>query len=185
MFRRAATSLAVAAALVAVPLFTRPAVNPEQLLSHLHDELVPFVKEQKGTLSLASDPLHFLELLAESPSGWRCVLHWSGDENQNAEIPTGPINRNEFHVGVTCNLGLTAEPGKAIMKKRPGGAPSLLRLMQLTRERVRTTVFPEDTSRQPIYLGCDPAILPDGTPLKGYRLRFSLLSADDAAIARG
>ncbi len=156
---------------------------PEQLLQYLHDDLVPFVREYKGTLSVARDPWNFLELLGEAPSGWRCVLHWAGDENQMQDAPAA-FNKNEFHLGVTCNLGLTAAPGEATMKKRPGGAPSLLRLVQLTRERVRGLVFPQGTTGQPNYLGCDPVSLPDGTPLAGYRLRFSLISADDPVTPR-
>ncbi len=161
-------------------------MNPDELLQFLHDDLAVFVKEQRGTLSVAADPYHFLELLAEAPSGWRLVLAWNGDENQATDGPPVAINRNELHIGVTCNLGLTAKPGEAIMKKRPGGAPSLLKLVQLTRERVRTLVFPAGTtSERAMYLGADPAILPDGTPLKGFRLRFSITTADEPASARG
>lgn len=156
---------------------------PEQLLQYLHDDLVPFVREHKGLLSIAADPYNFLELLGEAPSGWRLVLHWAGDENQSADTPAAFL-RNEFHVGITCNLGLTAKPGEAVMKKRPGNAPSLLKLVQLTRARVRSLVFGANTTGQPSYLGCDPVVLPDGTPLAAYRLRFSLISADEPVTAR-
>lgn len=159
--------------------------GPEELLTILHEDLTPFTRELKGTLSVAADPWNFLELLAEAPQGWRLVLHWAGDENQMTEVPGAAINKSEFHVGITCNLGLTAKPGEAVMRKRPGNAPSLLRLMTMTRDRVKSFVFPDGTSGQAIYLGADPITLPDGTPLAGYRLRFSLMSADEPVTPRG
>lgn len=158
--------------------------SPEQLLQHLVDDLQPFVRERRGLLSVAADPYNFLELLGEAPSGWRCVVHWAGDENQSPDIPAAFL-RNEFHVGISCNLGLTAKPGEAAMKKRPGGAPSLVQLVQLTRTRIRELVFPDGTTGQAAYQGCEPVVLPDGTPLAAYRLRFFLTSADEPVTARG
>jgi hypothetical protein len=159
-------------------------LDPEQILSLLVDDLTVFTKSNKGTISVAADPWNFLELLAEAPQGWRCVVHWAGDENLQPDIPAAFL-KNEFHVGVTANLGLTIKPGEAVMKKRPGGTPSLLKLVALTRDRVRSFVFPpEVTSMHPQLLGTDPVTLPDGTPLAGYRLRFSLTTHDEPVVYR-
>lgn len=157
--------------------------TPAQLLQNLHDDLTPFVRQQKGQLSVAGDPYHFLELMGEAPVGWRCVVHWAGDENQSQEGPAAFL-RNEFHVGLTCNLGLTPKPGEAVMKTRPNHGPSLLELVQLTRARVRSFSFGDGTTGQPTYLGCDPVVLPDGMPLAAYRLRFSLISSDEPVTFR-
>lgn len=161
-------------------------MNPDQLITFLEADLAKFAKSEKGTLSLAADPLNFLELLAQAPGNCHLVLHWAGDENQSAAGLTVPFNRNEMHVGVTINFGLAAKPGEAAIKKRPNGGKSLLKLVQLTRERVRTLVHPDNTcDRHYTYLAADPAILPDGTPLSGYRLRFAITTSDEAATPRG
>ncbi len=160
--------------------------EPQTLVEHLHGDLAPFVREHKGTLSVAADPFHFLELLAEAaPQGWRLALHWQGDENVAGDQVPVAILKNEFHVGVVAHHGLSAKPGEALMKKRAGGGPSLLRLVRLVRGRVRSLVWPEHTGGTAMYLGCEPVVLPDGTPLQGYRLRFSLMSADEPVTPRG
>lgn len=161
-------------------------MNPDQLVAFLHDDLKKFAKEVRGQITLAADPLHFLELLAQAPGSCHLVLHWAGDENQAAAGLPVPFNRNELHVGVTLNFGLAADRGEAAIRKRPNGGASLLKLVQLTRERVRTLVFPEGScDRHAVYLGADPAIMPDGMPLSGYRLRFAITTADEAATPRG
>lgn len=153
--------------------------TPATLLTFIKDDMAPFVKKQKGLLSVASDPYNFLELLAQAPSGWCCILHSHSDSNTTQEIPDAAFLANEIHVGVTCNLGLTATPGEQIAKKRPGGAPSLLELVGLTRDRMRSMVFPDGvTDGAFTYLGRDPVVLPEGVPLAAYRLRFSLMTAD-------
>lgn len=158
--------------------------DPSSLLTYVRDDLALWVRGQKGLLSVASDPWNFLELLAESPAGWRCVLHWHGDNNETPDTPAAFL-KNEFHLGVTCNLGLTATPGEQIAKKRAGGTPSLLSLVGLTRARLRSLVFPDGVAESSVtYLGCVPVVLPDGTPLAAYRLRFSLMTADEPITPR-
>jgi hypothetical protein len=152
-----------------------PGLEPDTLLTLLEDDLTPWVKELKGLLSVAADPWNFLELLAESPVGWRGVLHWDGDENRMDHPDSGCYVRNRFSFGVTCQQGLTAKPLQSLHKARPGGAPALLRLVALARLRIRSFAFPADVSERFVrYAGTEPVILPDGVPLAGYRLRFEL-----------
>lgn len=152
-------------------------LEPDHLLNLLEEDLTPWVKELRGLLSVAADPWNFLELLAESPQGWRGVLHWDGDEALSENALGGCFVKNRFSFGVTCQKGLSARAEQALHKVRPGGAPSLLKLVGLARLRLRTFAFPADVSERFVrYAGCDPVVLPDGTPLAGYRLRFELTS---------
>lgn len=149
--------------------------EPDQLVAFVLDDITPWAKGLRGLVTVAADPYNFLELLAESPQGWRAVLLWEGDDNQSDNPLAGCFVKNRFSIGITCQKGLTINPQESLFKNRPGGAPSLLKLLSLVRLRVRQLVFPEDvTERYVRYAGADPVVLPDGTPLAGYRLRFEL-----------
>lgn len=149
--------------------------TPDTMLAELERDLSPWVRSQKGVLSLARDPYHFLELLAESPAGWRAVLHWDGEANPGDDGRTGVFATQKLSLGLTKNLGLTAKPDEALVKKALAN-PAFLRLVALVRERVRSYVWPDEvTSRYTLYTGCDPVVLPDsGLPLAAYRLNFEL-----------
>lgn len=150
-------------------------LEPDQLVTLLEDDLTPWVKELKGQLTVADDPWNFLELLAESPVGWRGILHFDGDENKMGHPSEGCYLRNRFSFGISCQRGLTAKPLQALHKARPGGAPALLRLVALARLRIRSFALPADVSERFVrYAGSEPVVLPDGTPLAAYRLRFEL-----------
>jgi hypothetical protein len=150
-------------------------LEPAQLLQLLHDDLTPFVQDNAGLLSIASDPWNFLELLSEKPNGWRCILHWDGDVNIMSDPRAGCFCDNNFSIGVTAQKGLSAKPQEQLYRPRAGGAPSLLALVAMVRARVRGFLFPRHASQQStLYLGCESIALPDGTPLDGYRLRFSV-----------
>ncbi|WP_043586353.1 hypothetical protein [Geminisphaera colitermitum] len=150
-------------------------LEPAHILQLLHDDLNAFVKDQAGLLSIADDPWNFLELLAEKPTGWRCILHWDGDTNLMDDPRAGCFCTNNFSIGLTAQKGLSAKPQEQIFRPRADGAPSLLALVAMLRVRVRGFLFPRNISQQsPLYLGCESIALPDGTPLGGYRLRFSI-----------
>ena len=152
-------------------------LEPDLLLAKLVSDLEPWVREQKGLLSVAADPWHFLELLAEAPQGWRAVLHFSGDDNRMDDPDAGCWCNYRFEVGVTCQKGLSLDPEEGLYKPRPGHAPALLRLVALTRQRIRSLEFVvEGSPRHVLYRGREPIVLPDGTPLSGYRLRFELIA---------
>jgi len=162
-------------------------MNPDTLLKTIHDDLAPWCQANRGLLSVAADPWNFLELLAESPQGWRAVLHWGGDSNFSEHALGGCILENELSIGVSCHLGLTANPEAAIFRDRPGGTPPLLALVAALRDRLRGLVIDtggEDTERYFHYRGCAPVALPDGTPLRAYALRFSFTAAPPAVVYR-
>lgn len=149
-------------------------MEPDQLLQRLFDDLTPFAAEHLGELVLAEDPWSFLEALAGSPQGALFALHWGGDDNLAAEHPQGAVCDNVIEIGVGLNPGLTKTRGKALIQSRPSDKPGLLKLVGLTRERVRSFLLPDDqTSERALrYQRTDPVVLPDGTPLMAYRLRF-------------
>jgi hypothetical protein len=152
--------------------------TPDALLTELRADLEPWVRAKKGDLSIARDPYHFLELLAESPSGFRVVLHWDGEANPGDDAQAGVFATQRISAGVTANLGLTAKPGEALHKPTANRA-ALLRLLADVRERLRSYVWPDETTaRYMLYKGADAIVLPDsGVPLTGFRLNFELTIA--------
>ncbi|WP_043588981.1 hypothetical protein [Geminisphaera colitermitum] len=150
--------------------------TPDALLAELHADLEPWLRANKGTLSVAADPYNFLELLADSPSAFRVVLHWAGEQNPSDQEGAGVFAPQKFDLGVTANLGLTATPEIALFKPGPNATrPPLLQLVAAVRDRVRGYTWPAgNTTRYMLYRGCDPVTLPDAMPLRAYRLQFQL-----------
>ena len=163
--------------LIAAPM-SAEYYTPDKLLGELHDELSPWVRTQKGTLSIARDPYHFLELLAESPAGWRAVLHWDGEINPSDEERAGVFARQRISIGITANLGLRFDTDSALVKST-AARPALLSIVAAVRERVRGYVWPEGiTNEVTLYAGCEAVTLPEAdVPLAGYRLNFELIIA--------
>lgn len=148
--------------------------TPDALLTELRADLEPWVAKKKGTVSIALDPYNFLELLAESPAGWRAVLHWEGEANPSDNAQAGCFCPQKISIGITKNLGLVAKKDEALVKSLLGN-PAFLKLQADLRDRVRGYVWPEQTTeRYMLYKGADPVSLPDGTPLAAMRLNFEL-----------
>lgn len=148
--------------------------TPDTLLLELHAALVPWLAARKGVVSIAADPYNFLELLADGPSGCRVVLHWGGETNPADDARTGCFPANRIEVGITGNLGLEARPEMALIA---GNAvrPAFLETVAAVREVVRSHLFREDISTKfPLYKGCEPVVLPEGMPLRAYRLNFEI-----------
>jgi len=151
--------------------------TPEKILAELRDELTPWVRTGKGELSIALDPYNFLELLSQTPAGWRVVLHWNGEKNESQNPQAGDFCSQRLQLGITANLGLTAKPSESLVKPTPS-RKALLRLVGEVRDRVRGYTWPDETTgRHALYKGCDPIVLPEGLPLAGYTLDFELLIA--------
>lgn len=149
--------------------------TPDSLLSELRTELEPWVRAKKGDFSVARDPYHFLELLAESPAGFRVVLHWDGETNPGDDAQAGCFPAQKISLGLTANLGLTAKPDESL-HKASAARPALLRLLADVRDRMRGYTFPDETTaRFILYKGAEAIVLPDSAiPLAGYRLNFEL-----------
>jgi hypothetical protein len=148
-------------------------VSPADILKPLHTALTPWVAEKKGVLSIAKDPYHVLELLAESPVGHRVILAFAGDTGMGDQ-PQIPLAKATIEVVLSYNLGLTAKPDEALITAR-GDRPSLLALVHDVRMRVLGIRFPDEITDVHIaYGGCEPVVTPDGVPLAAYRMQFSL-----------
>lgn len=158
-------------------------LEPDQLLDLLVQDLTPWMAEMKGTLSVASDPWNFLDLLSQSPSGWRGVLHFEGDDNRQEHVDEGCFLNYRFSFGITAQKGLTVRPEERLYKST-AEIPAITRLLAAARLRIRSLAFPADVSQRLVkYTGCSPAILPDGTPLLGYVLRFELIAHPEPVTA--
>ncbi|BET67207.1 hypothetical protein ASA1KI_21250 [Opitutales bacterium ASA1] len=155
-------------------------MEPDTLLQTVHDDLAPWVRARRGLLSVAADPYQFLEVLAEAPQGWRAVLHWAGDESGGSHPLEGAFVDHELHLGISANPGLTIAADVALFGPRAGNTPAILRLVALARAHVRGLVLrtpEEDTEQYLHYRGCAPVVMPEGIPLRAYRLRFTVTAA--------
>lgn len=160
------------------------AYTPDTLLLELHEDLSAFMASNRGHLSVAAEMYDFLQILTESPAGWRVVLLWEGEENLGDNAESGCFPSQKFSLGVTANLGLTVSPEIGLIKPS-ASRPALLQLVAAVRDWTRGHVFREGVStKYPLYKGADPVVLPDGMPLKAYRLRFELTTVLPVAVFR-
>jgi hypothetical protein len=150
------------------------AYTPATLIGLVHDALKPWLVARKGLLAVAGDPYNFLELLAESPSGWRVTLHWAGEKNPGDNEHAGCFPINAFDVGISINPGLTATPDLAMFKPTADRS-ALLELVSDVRDFIRALNFaPGASTLRALYRGADPVALPNGVPLRAYRLQFEV-----------
>jgi hypothetical protein len=158
--------------------------TPDDLLAELRDDLKPWVQKRKGMLSIATDPYNFLELLAQSPAGWRVVLHWDGEDNTAEAAQAGDFCTQRISLGITANLGLTANPSEGMVTDT-AVRKAFLGLVADLRDRVRGYVFPDQvTNRYMHYKRAVPVVLPEGVPLAGMKLDFELIAALPPAVYR-
>jgi hypothetical protein len=164
-------------------------MDPDRLLQMLEDALLPWAKERGGAVSIATDPFNFLELLAQSPSGWRVVLNWAGDDIEVKSAIEGAILTNRVEVGLQASLGLAADRGAAIHRRRAAAAtktspPSLLALVADARAKVRSLVLSgNDNDNMFHFTGTKPVTMPEGTPLAAYVLQFEITLTTDPLTA--
>jgi hypothetical protein len=150
-------------------------VRPDQICRYVKTAIAAVASSNKGKIEIAKDPWHVLELLAESPSGFRIIIHWAGDQ-QLGDMDDAPLVTSRLEVILSCNLGLTANAESALVE---GSAltnrPSLLDLVSRVRQRILQKLWPaERTGGNIRYVGCEPVGTPDGVPLAAYRLSFEL-----------
>lgn len=158
-------------------------MEPDELLKLLRDHLQTLAGEVKAHVTLASDPWNMLELLSENPAGARFILHWDGDDNVSQSPEAASFCDNVIEIGVTANPGLTVQPDRVLMEARPGAGLPILQLVARVRRHMREIDLPAEVSEGRIrYAGCKPVTLPDGTPLKAFRLRFLVVTAPEAIL---
>jgi hypothetical protein len=148
---------------------------PYQVIRYLRDALDQFARQNRGTVHLAKDPWNVLELLAENPAGFRCIVHWAGDKNigNRDGVENLPLVTAILQVTLSNNLGLTASPEQALAEAVPGRQP-LLQLLGLAREKVLRITWPENLCDPIRYVGTDPVGTPEGVPLAAYMMTFEL-----------
>lgn len=155
----------------------------DQIVRAFHDDLASWLKEQKGVLSIARDPIEPLEILTQSPEKFIVVLLWNGDDQLGDEAAQ-PLASNSIEVYVGRGLGLAAMPQQAVVFNRAGSS-SLLRLVNDVRARVLSLAFPEDeTMETPGYAGCVPVTLPNNVPLAAYKFTVRLQAEIEVAEER-
>jgi len=140
-------------------------MNGSDFLAAVQADLEPFIEADKGSVFMAADPFHALEILAASPAAYFVVILDKGEETET----NGPIQWLVPKVGlyVAQQKGFQANPGAHIIP--------LSQRCENARDRVLSKVHdPEESDKHPEYLGKSLVTLPDGMPLAAYELNFSL-----------
>ena len=146
----------------------------DQIIDDLRKDFDGWVKERRGTLTVAKDPWHALEILCTGPQGIQFILGWGGDEPEG-ELPQDPLGNNVIELTVAYNLGMEADRDAALMKNRDD-RPSLLKLVNDARARLLAYVFAADEEPQFLaHAGTAPVTLPEGLPLAAFRIRATIL----------
>ena len=146
----------------------------DEIIENLRADFDGWVKEHRGTLTVAKDPWHALEILCNGPQGIQFVLGWGGDDTVG-EQDQEPLGANIIELTVSYNLGLEADRDAALMKNRDN-RPSLLKLVNDARARLLAYVFAADDEPQFLaYGGTTPVTLPEGMPLAAFKIRATVL----------
>lgn len=152
--------------------------SPDALTRLVRDDLEGWDAPQAAKVSIAKDPWHVLEILADSPRGLRFIVHWAGEEALGEE-PAAPLETQRVEVIVAFALGLRSTPDAALVENQPD-RPSLLKTVAAVKRRVLEMQFAADASEGLFrYRGTEPVETPEGVPLAAYRLRFELDTAMD------
>jgi hypothetical protein len=161
-------------------------LSPSDIISMLQTHLTPYVQAKGGYVSIADDDLNLLEILTESPKGFRVILHWNGDTPDPDQGDLDGIADQHLEVIVTQAKGLRAKPGQELITGRAGQQPLYVLVSQI-RARVRAYHWPDGATFGEIhYRGIEPVIHPDGLPFRAKRIKFDLKAAipvEDGAVA--
>lgn len=146
----------------------------DEIVEALRQDMDPWIKKNRGVLTVAKDPYHALEILMAGPQGLHFVLAWGGDDPEGAQAQE-PLGNNIIELSVGYALGLEADRDAALMKNR-ADRPSLLKLVSDTRSRLLAYVFGADDAPQFLaYGGTTAVVLPEGIPLAAYKIRATVL----------
>jgi hypothetical protein len=154
-------------------------LTPADILRVIQADLKEWAGTVRGQISIAKDPWNVLEILAESPSGLRAILHWAGDR-QLGDQDDAPLASANVEVILGYAMGLSKDPGSDLVNPQFNARPAVLDLVSELRGRLLSLDFdsdPEnaDESAETLrYVGTEPVTLPDGTPTHAYRLKFEL-----------
>lgn len=103
-------------------------MNAALLLRVIEDGLRPAVAAAGGTLDVASDPDHVIEILSgAAPKRWRLVLGYGGERAVDPDDATG-IREIELTTTVQAARGLAVDAGADAHRSTRAGRDSLLQL---------------------------------------------------------
>lgn len=154
------------------------ALEPDVILSAMHADLVPWASKLGGEAFIGKDPVHVFSLLAETPAGFRAVIHFDRDTVETPDMPA-PMSKQAVKVLVSTNVGLSIDPGSVLTKTNAAQRASLLSLLSNARKRVLSWRFPESVIHKGrlYYDGFEPIEMPQGYPLAAYELNFHYRAA--------
>lgn len=143
------------------------------ILRTLYDDLRSWAQPLGGEISASGTFVESMDLLATKPRGFLAIIEWQGEEAASDDEFTGVV-RSDLGIYVAINPGLALKPGTALWLSE--GGRTLLERTNAVRDRVREIVLEDDesTSRYFNYRGARQVLLPDGTPIRAYRLDFQI-----------
>ncbi len=126
-----------------------PYVSPWEaadVLRAVEAALRPRLAALGGTLDVAGDPDHALDLLAVSPARWRVILGWPGyGAHKDAILGMG---QHRVYLIIQAAKGL-ARSGSPILAERPALGNSLAGLIETASRWVRAMKFPDASGVNP------------------------------------
>jgi hypothetical protein len=87
-----------------------------------------------GVVAIAADEDEGLDMLSESPKGWRLIL-WAGGEAPKAATSDELVTTG-IRIGLSATRGLRKQPGKELIEGR-GNLPPILDMIEGTVATVR------------------------------------------------
>ena len=117
----------------------------DEVLRAVEDALAPLIKSRGGSLDVASDPDHAVQLLALAPARWRVVLGWPGfGGHPSAREGMGA---HRIYIIVQASKGLARNPGDLVHRGRPTmPAGPLGNLIDQVSRWVRALHFPDGSA---------------------------------------
>ncbi|MGC3991693.1 MAG: hypothetical protein QM796_18780 [Chthoniobacteraceae bacterium] len=149
------------------------AFNQIDIFTMVKTQLAALVQQQKGVLSIATNPGEVMELLGEAPGRFRVILNWTGEHTQG-DYRSG-IVKHTLQVIVSQNRGLAAIKGANLSVTRAGDPP-LMTLANQVRDSLRALVLPDQTSKLLHYLHTEPTHH-EHHPLDAYTQTYAIFSA--------
>jgi hypothetical protein len=141
----------------------------EQLRA-LADGLATWAQNNSAKVEVASDPVHLLGLLAQSPGSARVVLMFDSEDVQQPD-ETGHVVRR-FLAVVSRGRGLSIERGDNLLEGSAGGRP-LFELIEEVRDNLRTVEFTaQDTPARTEYRATRRLALEDAT-IDAYQIEIA------------
>ncbi len=150
-------------------------LRPDEILTTLETHLRAYVEAKKGALSIAEDPFHVYEILADGPGGFHVIIAWGGDKEVSGHATVG-IVENRIKVIISYNRGLAIKQGAHLTIARGTQGP-LYKLLSEVRAKCRELTYAaDDTDVNLEYQGADEFAVPGDLPLDAYEMNFTLHS---------